>query len=154
MQECLIEWHLKRGKYDPTRGASKQTFMARIVRNKLADIANKRKTKKRGAGRDHISLDDKVGGNEDSPHLIDTIASESSNASHFESPDEVLMKGAVSTVVAKLTERQQLIVRHLRESHSVSEIGRLINTPRTTVNDEIGRIRRLFHKEQLDSFLV
>ena len=57
VQECLLHWWSQRQRYNETRGASKKTFMRRVVKAKLIDIERTMKAGKRGGGHHPLSLD-------------------------------------------------------------------------------------------------
>ena len=65
LQECLTHWFLARGEYEPTREASKQTFMGRVIRHKLTDLVRERETDKRKATYLTVSLDEPLGDDEE-----------------------------------------------------------------------------------------
>lgn len=64
-QECLSHWLSARRQYDPTREASRKTFMARVVGNKLRDLAREAQADKRRAAYVAVSLGAPTGEDED-----------------------------------------------------------------------------------------
>ncbi|MFA5104833.1 MAG: hypothetical protein WC527_06620 [Candidatus Margulisiibacteriota bacterium] len=57
LQECLVHWLDVRDGYDPGQDASKQTFMAKVIRNKLGNILEKATAEKRKTIYESVSLD-------------------------------------------------------------------------------------------------
>lgn len=72
-QEALIHWWLQRDRYSPARGASRQTFLRRVVDAKLLDVQRERMAKKRGGGDRALSLDMAIAPDSDTT-LGDTVA--------------------------------------------------------------------------------
>ncbi|MCE9570713.1 MAG: hypothetical protein K8R10_12075, partial [Rhodocyclales bacterium] len=67
LQECLMHWLEVRRQLVPDPGGPPIAYMARVVRNKLIDLARERETDKRRGDQETVSLDDTVGDSEDAP---------------------------------------------------------------------------------------
>ena len=67
LQECLMHWLEVRQQLVPDPGGPPIAYMARVVRNKLIDLARERETDKRRGDQETVSLDDTVGDSEEAP---------------------------------------------------------------------------------------
>ncbi len=154
LQECLTHWFFAKGDYDPTREASQRTFMGRVIRNKLTDLVRERKSDKRKIADFTDSLDKPLGDDEDSLALIDKIDGQTIS---YNAPDpffEIQLKIDLSKVLQKLTPKQKELCRLLgEEGLTVKEASEYLKTPRSTIYDELKRIRPIFMKEGLEDYL-
>lgn len=154
LQECLTHWYFTRDDYKPKQGASQKTFMARIIRNKLTDLVRERETDKRKMAYLTASLDDPLGENEGDRTLFDKV--DESTAADTP-PDHFLgihLRIDLSETLQKLTPQQRRLCHLLGENGlTVKEISEYLKTPRSTIYDEIERIRRIFMKEGLRDYL-
>jgi len=152
-QECFTHWFFKRGQYDRTAGASRQTFVAKVVRRRLIDLVRERESDKRKASYIADSLDEPIGNEEDSPTLADMI-DESAVAGGSSDPFFRVDLGIdLSRVLKRLTPRQRRIWQLRKEGFTVTEASRLLKTSRSTLHDELKRIGKLFEKEGLKEYL-
>jgi len=152
-QECFIHWGRVSGNYNPSRGASRKTYMGEVIQNKLIDLVRERESDKRKASYTADSLDGPLGEDEDSPILGDTI---DESAIKGGSPDPFLPVDLgidLSRVLDRLTPRQKRIWQLRKEGFSVTEASRLLKTSRSTLHDELKRIGRIFEKEGLREYL-
>lgn len=156
LQEVFIHWYLNKDKYNSNRDASEKTFMAKVVENKLTDILREIKTDKRTSNYQTISLDQPLEDDESCSTLSDVInegdiLSRSNTLSPFL---KILLKIDLSRAFLKLNSRQKKICNLIiSEDLNISELSLYLNTPRTTIFDEIKRIRKIFEKEQLKDYL-
>jgi len=156
LQEVFIHWYLNKDKYNSNRDASKKTFMAKVVENKLNDILREVKTDKRKVISHTISLDQPLGDDESCSTLGDVISeNDILQSSNTLSPFlKIQLKVDLSRAFLKLNSWQKKICNLiLNEDLNVSELSPCLNTPRTTIFDEIKRIRKVFEKEQLKDYL-
>lgn len=150
LQECLIHWLDVRDSYDAGRDASRQTFMAKVVKNKLANIIEKATAEKRKTIYESVSLDDSLDDEEDSPALKDKIAGTDDVPLQIKSE----LKIELFRAFQKLTPQQQKLCKLLgEEGLSVSEAGKEMNKHRRHLYREIARIREVFEKEGLKDYL-
>ena len=145
LQECLTHWYFAKDNYESARGASQKTYMGRIIRNKLTDLVRERGSDKRKIAQLAESFDKPLGDDEDSITLIDKVSFDNA-------PSDPLYKIAqkidLSRTFQKLTSQQRDICRLLGEQGlSIKEISDCLNTPRSTIYDEINRIKKIFLKE-------
>lgn len=154
LQECLTHWFFVKDEYDPTRGASQKTFMGRIIRNKLTDLVREREADKRKIAHLTVSLDEPLGNDEDSPTLLAKIGEGGLLGT---SPDpflEIHCKIDLSKALQKLTTKQKRLCRLLgEEGLTVKEASEYLKAPRSTIYDELKRIRTIFMKEGLEDYL-
>lgn len=152
LQECLIHWFLVKDKYDPTMQASQKTFMARAIRGKLKDLVKERERQKRKGFYHSVSLYEPLGNDKNAPTLIEKIAeSENYSSNLFPQAD---LKIDLLEAFRKLTDQQKMICRLLGEQGlTPTEASRHLNMKRSTVYDELKRIRKIFLQEGLDEYL-
>jgi RNA polymerase sigma-70 factor (ECF subfamily) len=149
IQECLTHWFFVKDSYDATREASAQTFMGRVIRNKLTDLVREQKADKRKVSHLAGSIDEHLGNDDDDAVLEDKIANK-----HQVPILEIQLKIDLSKVLQKLTPKQKELCHLLGPvGLSIKEASECLKTPRTTIYDEIKRIRTLFLKEGLGEYL-
>jgi len=150
LQECLMHWLDARDSYDSGRDASRRTFMAKVIRNKLSNIIEKSTAKKRKTIYESISLDDSLNDEEDSPALKDKIPDTDDVPPQVKSE----LKIELSRAFHKLTPQQQKLCKLLGEGGlSVSEASKEMKKHRRHLYREIARIREVFEKEGLKDYL-
>lgn len=150
LQECLMHWLDVRDSYDASRDASRQTFMAKVIKNKLANIIAKSTAEKRKTIYESISLDESLGDDEDAPTLKDKLAE------NDDTPPQVKSELTVelSRAFQKLTPQQQKLCKLLgEEGLSITEASREMKKHRRHLYREIARIREVFEKEGLKDYL-
>ena len=150
LQECLIHWFFIKDQYRPEAGASEHTFLNRAIRNKLADIMRLRGTNKRKIFYMSESLD-ALGEDEELTSMKEKILMVEeqtvSKITAVELPD------AMARATANLTFRQKQLCHFLMEGISIAKAGEKMGIPRTTLNEEVKRIREVFRKEGLEEYL-
>jgi len=152
-QECFTHWFFKRDQYDDGGRASRQTYMGKVIRNKLTDLVRERESDKRKASYIADSLDEPIGNEEDSSTLIEKV--DESGAAGV-SPDfsmEVGLRIDLSKALKELTPRQMKLWDLLRKGFTVDEASRCLRTHRSTIYDELKRIGKIFKKEGLKEYL-
>lgn len=149
LQECLTHWFFVKDKYDSKREASKSGFMSRVIRNKLTDIVELKQTNKRKLDYLSISLNQALGNDKDSPALLDKLEDTSSNLLH-----KAHLEKDLSETLKKLTSQQKELCRLLsEEGMNIKKASEHLKIPRSTIYDEIKRIRAIFRKEKLENYL-
>ena len=147
MQECLLHWWAQRQHYKETRGASKKTFMRRVVKAKLIDIERTMKAGKRGGGHHPLSLDGPLSHEAGEERTLgDTVPA-------GETESEVMSSVIREGLLSRLSPGQRRLALGLEAGMSMSEISRRLDVPRTTLYDELERIRQVFRDESLEEFL-
>lgn len=138
IQEVLFQWVIHRERYTPSRGASIQTFFRNLARNRLEDIWREQTAAKRGGKENPLSLDEPVDHEEDdSATLVDSVASPSDVAAEAESNIEC------ERIMGLLDSRQQALSERLAQGYSLAEAARKMGIARTTLADELTRIKRI-----------
>jgi RNA polymerase sigma-70 factor (ECF subfamily) len=149
LQECLIHWLSIRDGYDPKHGASQSTFMGRVVRNKLTDLVRERETDKRRLAYTAVSLHEPSGTDEGSPTLEDTVVDARPAAS-----SRIGLRMDLAALLPKLDRRQRKLCHLLGHGGlKIKQASEYLNTPRSTIYDELERIRKIFLKEGLGEYL-
>jgi len=147
--------------YDPEK-SSPRTFINRIIRNKVASIAEFRKASKRDYRVPVFSLDQPVlsGSEEENPD-------DAPEFHEFVGQDEVLfitlqiarslveiqdMKLDVNRVIEELSPNLQKICELLKED-SFTEVAEKLQIPRTTLYERRNQIRHYFEQRGLADYL-
>ncbi len=155
VQECLVHWLSVRSELDPARGPVRSAFMATVVRNKLMDLVRERESAKRKVTYDSISLDEPLGGENNSLTLLDVV----DETKVHERDDHVGALGEearadIFKAMEHLTPLQQQLCHLLGcEGLSVQDVSRKLGIPRATIYDELKRIRKLFTELGLQYYL-
>ena len=144
LQECLTHWFFHRNQYTGKNEASQKTFMAKVVKNKLIQIIRKNNANKRKSVT--VSLNEPVGDENDSPTLMDVIPDEQDQKSD--------LKVDLIKALQKLTPQQKQLCQLIAEQGlSVKEAGIRLNRHRSTLYDDIRRIKEIFKEEGLLDYL-
>jgi RNA polymerase sigma-70 factor (ECF subfamily) len=152
MQECLTHWFFKRDKYKPTRRASKQTFMAEVLRRKLMDLVKERKALIRRAAYEAVSLDAPI--NEGDPdrtflRLIDDATAEAASG------DAIVLipfRMRLAKAWPRLSERERALCRLRMDGLTMSEAREALGISKDTAYEMRKRIQNVFEKEKLRGF--
>jgi RNA polymerase sigma-70 factor (ECF subfamily) len=153
LQECLIHWYLRKDRHNPKREASIKTYMGRIVRNKLTDLVRERESDKRKLSHMAHSLDEPIR-DRDSRTLIDKIEEDANQDISTDPSSSINVSVDLRKAMEKLGPRQKELCRLLGpEGLTVKEASEYLKTPRSTVYDELKRIRGIFMKEGLEDYL-
>lgn len=154
VQECLFHWWQQRDQYSEDRGANRRTFMNRVLTNRLRDIRREEQAEKRHADREALSLDAPVGAeDEDVTSLVDFLADDDVAAQPETHAQQADLAAAIDRARDRLTPRQQVLVDGLRAERTVSELSRMLGTSRSTLYDEMERIKASFEADGLRDFL-
>ena len=154
LQECLIHWLFARDTYSSTREASQKTYMGKVIRNKLTDLIRERDADKRKIDQFSSSLDEPTGNEDDSPTLIEKIDEKEAGDKPSSSLTQSQLKLDLSQALQKLTPKQQKICHLLgEEGLNVKQVSECLKTPRSTIYDEIKRIKIIFMKAYLEDYL-
>ncbi len=154
LQECLSHWHFSKNYHDPKGEASQRTFMVRIIRNKLTDLIRKRESGKRRIALLTVSLNAPTEVDEDfqpSHHIV----SECFTSDGLVDPCvQIDLRIDLESAMRRLTPRQVKLCHLLgEEGCSIREAGKHLHISRTTLRDEIKRIRKIFRTESLEEYM-
>jgi len=148
LQECLTQWHFSKDNYNASVGANIQTFMSRIIANKLSDIIREQSSDKRKVSHQTDSLDQPLKNNEESSALSDVLPSNVDLKAQFQ------LKFSIEYAMSLLTTPQKELCLLIQEGFSrVDDLSNALGVERTTVYREIRRIRKIFEDEELKVFL-
>ncbi len=148
VQECLVHWWVQRPRYTQSRGASIETFLRRVVNNKLVDLERGAKAQKRGQGRSPESLDQPLAEDElERDTLGDTIADAA------DTEGEALLQASLEAALSRLGPRQRQLLDGLLAGYPMKQISRQLGVPRGTLYGELERIQRIFRDEGLIPYL-
>jgi len=146
LQESLFCWFNERDKYDPERGASRETYMSRIVKYRLLKIREKAYAEKRRLMYGSESLDEFINPDDNS-----------SSANKKNQPSTFIEPGLgidLATVFKKLTpERQQICAMLREEDISILQISKRLKKNHNYVYREVQRLRQIFEEEGLEGYL-
>lgn len=149
LQESLTHWLFNRDKFNPEAGAKRNTFMARVVANRLMDIVREQSSDKRKVAHESSSIDQPLNDDEESSSLLDVLASDD--------PDfrfQTELKISIEETFSELTENQRMLCQYLSDGcTNMSELASTLGVGRATVYREIERIRAVFEKQGLKEFL-
>lgn len=126
--------------------------MNQVVRHYLLDITRRASAKKRKEERSMASLNEPVLRATEEPNeltLEETVPDTTDVTRLAWQP----LRIDLATVLTRLTPQQQAICRLLTEGETVTVISRSLKVPRTTLYDEIKRVRRIFRDAGLKDYL-
>lgn len=148
LQECLVRWLFNRDKFNSGIGVKRNTFMARVVANRLKDIIREQSSDKCKVANQSSSIDQPLSDDEESSSLLDVLAI----GSDFRFQAD--LKISIEQTFSQLTETQQRLCRCLSDGcTNMSELATTLGVGRATVYREIERIKNVFEAQGLKEFL-
>lgn len=148
LQECLAHWFFNKDQCS-TDKASLRTFLNRVIRHKLLDLVRKRKAVIRQAFFESIPLDEIINSENFKTETFLMVYDD-----ELEKPSRDEFVQTLSNAMSRLSKRQKILCQLLgEEGLSQSEAAQRMKIPRTTLRDEIERIRGVFREEGLENFL-
>ena len=154
-QELCLKTYLKRQAYEvwQQKTASLRTILSRILDNCIRDMIDAAMTDKRRVHLAADSLETETGKDDDAESLTlaDSLG-EDSEILHNRLPPKITAQDSALAIAAKLqqlTGQQQLIIKLLLSGASKTEAAQSLGMPRTTLNREMGRIRKHFDRDEL-----
>ena len=154
VQECLVHWWQQRKRYAEGRGANRRTFMNRVLTNRLRDLRREEQAEKRRGDREALSLDERLDAGEARAwSLADLLVDEDVHSRPEEAAKREAIREAIARVRDRLGPRRQALLDGLLAEQSMSEISRILGTPRASLYDELERIKTEFRAEGLEEFL-
>jgi RNA polymerase sigma factor (sigma-70 family) len=152
VQECLLHWWQQRDRYEEGRGASRRTFMNRVLTNKLRDIHRLERAEKRSSFRTALSLDATVG-SEEAASLGDLLADPDPAAQPYDRAETSERRERILRASRRLTPRQRQLADGLAAGRSISELSREHRVSRDTLYGDRKRIQAIYRAEGLDAYL-
>jgi RNA polymerase sigma factor (sigma-70 family) len=153
-QECLLHWLTVRAglAHDPDNPPL--GYMAKVLRNWLADLVRKRGTDKRSGDLETLSLDAAIDGSEDGLTLAEMLDVSNSGSADGDIETHHHMRLDLLQTCLELTPSQQRLCLLLgEEGLSVKAAAEQLGIPRSTLYEEINRIRKLFAEHGLEIYL-
>jgi DNA-directed RNA polymerase specialized sigma24 family protein len=151
LQQCLMQWHHAKGKYDLLRGP-RQKFMAVVIKRELQHIIEKLTSNKRKVFAEAVSLDRCISEGEDSPTYADQLSADEDCASKLRAIAG--LKIDIFQTVQKLTPKQKELCHLLgEEGLNIRQASKILQMPRSTIYEDIKRIRTVFEKDGLRDYL-
>ena len=150
--ECVSHWYMVKNTYDERKNASRQTYMGRIIQNKLQDIIRKQTTDKRKIWHHTISLEEKIDDEKDSPTLLDQLDADLATETYRNPSESLDLRIDLENAKMNLNPKQRKICDMLMKDHSITDISKILATPRSTIYDEIKRISRIFEDGGLANY--
>jgi len=145
LQECLVHWLLQRAKFHQDKGGSIRTFLSKVLSNRLQEILREQLTDRRKAFHLAESLEKLQAGEETTQLEINPT---------YENFADLGLRLDMESVLKTLTPRQREICALLEQGYPVQQIAVMLGRPRSTVRDEIKRIREAFSQRDLHSYLT
>lgn len=150
MQECLTHWFFVKDQYGLVQEETHKALLKGIIKNKLHDISIEKEAQKRKMLYKAKSLDEILDSSgEESLEDIFTVEDEG-----FRRLPKEEMVSAIAKASEKLSLRQKKLCKALGEDGlNIYQASKLLKIPRTTIYEEISRIREIFRKERLYDYL-
>ena len=155
-QELMLDLLRRLQRFD-SRRAQKTTFIAMLVRNHAATLIEARTAELRDYRREAGSLDtqreDDGGASDDCPPVLDTpeYRRATIEAAHRDEDLRAMQRELHAAIADLPPDLQDLCLRLFTET--VTEIAQDTNTPRGTVYEAIGRVRKHFERAGLRVYL-
>ena len=150
LQECLAHWFFVKDEFDLSREVTLKTFMKRVVKNKLLNILEKKLAKKRQTDIKSVSLNALLEEGE-TQTMEKFIGVEGEALRRLNDSD---LSFTLQKAFCKMSARQKELCRLLgEEGLSVSEASKRMSVPRSTLQEEVKRVREVFRKEGLENYL-
>lgn len=141
VQECLIKWFATRDSYAEERGASPKTFMNIVVRNHLQGLARKADTDRRRINAEAVLFSHPI---DDDRTVGDEVASQG---------DEPGLSRTLAEAIEDLSPRERQIIALLGAGHPKTAIATALKVHRSTVVEDLKRIRKAFEHKGLKEYL-
>jgi RNA polymerase sigma-70 factor (ECF subfamily) len=149
VQECLLQWWLRRDRYDSAMGASRRTFMNRVCENRLFDLVREAGADKRGGRRNDLSLE----WESDGGWSLEEVIPDPRPADPESEAALAALRDQIRALRPRLTTRQWALVEDALRDFDIRETSSRLGVPRSTLYDELRRMRALFRDAGLEEFL-
>jgi len=150
LQECLTHWFFVKDQYGNIQEKTHKPLLKEIIKNKLHDIFVDKEAQKRKMLYKAKSLDEILeSSDEDSLDGIFTVHDDG-----FQKMPKEELSFAIAKASQGLSLRQRRLCKVLGEDGlNIYQASKVLKIPRTTIYEEISRIREVFRKEGLDDYL-
>ncbi len=125
--------------------------MRRVVRAKLLSIERAAQAAKRGSGATPLSLDQPLESEDDDLTLGGQIPVPGPTPDDEAQVTE--LRERIEEASRRLTARQRRLVQGLYADRGLSDLSRALGVPRTTLHDDLRRIRQAFRNQGLEAYL-
>ncbi len=151
LQECLTHWFFVKDNPDFQEVKAHKSFMEKVITNKLFDLMKANEREKRRTLYDSVSLDQMLDG-EDNLEAVEALIKTDEDI--FKNLMKKEFLEAFDRALEELSFKQKQVYRLLSEEGlNVNEISRFLKIPRSTIRDEIKRMREIFRNEGLEDYL-
>lgn len=155
-QELSLDLLQRLPKFDLSK-SSPNTFAARIIRNKATKLIRDRVREKRDYRREYYSLNDPIedadGEAIDRAYSMDYAEAKIRRGNRRRSHQErIQLRLDVSLIISQLPDSLQQIAQLLR-TKTVTEAAKTLGMPRSTLCDQISRLRIIFEDKGLHEYL-
>ena len=157
IDECLLHWWSSRRSYRADRGASPQTYMRHVVRNKLRDLLAAETAKKRGGSEKARSLDSALSGgvdDDESPSLADRLADSGPDADTEAAANLRDLRARLLRLRQDLPDRERELFDALLLEGNLSAASRRLGRSRPRLYPTLENIRQMARDRGLDEFLL
>jgi len=152
LQECLTYWYFSKEDYNPSAGTNLRTFMSRVLEHKLQRIVEKLTAYKRKIRAKTTSLNNPVSDKDDSITYLEQISEDEDHSLCFLLKTQ--LKLDLYKAIPTLSSKQQELCHLLgEEGLSIKEASEVLKIPRSTLYEDIKRIRTIFQQEGLHEYL-
>ncbi len=154
VQECLLHWVTVREALAPDPDNPPLGYMAKVLRNWLTDLVRERGTDKRSGDLQTVSLDAAIDGSEEGTTLAELLDVPDSSSTSGELETQHFLRLDLLNTCVELTPAQQRLCLLLgEEGLSVKAAAEQLGIPRSTLYEEIHRIRKHFADHGLEIYL-
>ena len=148
-QEGRLVWFRAKRTYRADGGASRSTYIGRVVENRLRDLARKARAVRRSSPGGVLSLDAPVG--EDGDPLADLLRDDAPSPDVEAERSDLLER--LARMRGRLPRRQQEVLDALADERPRAGIARDLGISRDTFYEDIRRIRDACRDAGLEDFL-
>jgi RNA polymerase sigma factor (sigma-70 family) len=140
--EGQLAWWQQRVRYDPRRGASKETFLKIVVRHAFADLLKAEQSQGRMAEQPTRSFDTPL--TADSNLTLSDVVADAGNDFR-----DVVLELDVQVILGRMPSRQRAVIRGVMDGDTITTVAKRLGVHRDTVYEELKVIRRIFRAEGL-----
>lgn len=146
---CCLHWARQHQKYDPSKGASRSTFLHKVIDTYLLQTARDLQADKRQTEARAVFLFEPLADGSTTT-LADALTSANDTAEEVEREE---LRSAVRQVMEHLTPLQQQLAAGLMAEQTMSEIAAELGKGRGTLYGEVPKIAKAFEDAGLHDLL-
>lgn len=152
LQECLTHWFSNRDKYDPSRHANPRTFMAKVVTNKLKDLAKARTTDTRKVAYEALSLDAPVREDDPDRTFVDLIDDATAEVDPEEAIFLIPFRVRLAKAWSELSKGERRLCRLRMDGLNMEEAYEAMGIGKDEAYKMRKRIQEVFEKQELRGY--